>query len=281
MSNQYRKLPYQGGSPREISEVVNNAMEGKINSTGTFTLATGGATTTTITDRRIGADSVILFMPTTLGAGSVRNPYGSFKHDGTQTFAVADTAYVLGVATTIDAYGMSLASNQITIDYAAEYRLSMKGNFTNPESQHADAYVWLRKNGTDIPDTCVHVVVTDKQGSHGGAGKLSYNRIFEFDDGDYIEVVAAVSDVDVKLEYVSATTTPYVRPAIPSLIVDINTIASTQGGGGSLGMFVSSRTTGSAVVTHLPNSISGKTFDYLVIGQWFIYIFLLCIIGKT
>ena len=175
MSNQYRKLPYQGGSPREISEVVNNAMEGKINSTGSFTLATGNATTTTITDKRIGADSVILFMPTTLGAGSVRNPYGSFKHGTTQTFASADTAYVVGIATTIDAYGMSLASNQITIDYAAEYRISMKGNFTNPNSSHEDAFVWVRKNGTDRADSCIHVVVTDKQGSLGGAGKLSYN----------------------------------------------------------------------------------------------------------
>ncbi len=266
MANQYRVLPYQGGTPREISEVVNNVMEGKINSTGSFTLATGGATTTTITDRRIGADSVILFMPTTLAAGSVRNPYGSFKHGVTQTFAAADTAYVLGVATTVDSYLMSLSSNQITFDYAGEYRVSAMINFTNPNSQHKDAYFWLRKNGTDIADSCVHTVVTDKQGSHGGAGTLSYNRIYEFASGDYIELVAAVSDNTVEIEALASQTSPYVRPAVPSIVVDINTIASTQGSGGSSGLYVSSRTNGSAVVTHLPNSIAGKTFDYLVIG---------------
>ena len=30
MSNQYRKLPYQGGTPREISEVVNNCVADSI-----------------------------------------------------------------------------------------------------------------------------------------------------------------------------------------------------------------------------------------------------------
>lgn len=60
MTNQYRKLPYQGGSPREISEVVNNCVEGKLNSTGSFTVVANTATTT-VTDKRVGADSIILF----------------------------------------------------------------------------------------------------------------------------------------------------------------------------------------------------------------------------
>ena len=49
----FRVLPYQGGTPRDISEVVNNLMNGKSNNTGTITLATGNATTTTLIDERI------------------------------------------------------------------------------------------------------------------------------------------------------------------------------------------------------------------------------------
>jgi hypothetical protein len=60
MPNQYRKLPNLGGTPREVSEVVNNIMDGKINSTGEFTISSG-TTTTTVTDARAGADSIILF----------------------------------------------------------------------------------------------------------------------------------------------------------------------------------------------------------------------------
>jgi hypothetical protein len=58
----YRKLNPAGSTPREISEVVNNLVEGKSNNTGNFT-TTQSVTTSTINDERIGYDSVILFTP--------------------------------------------------------------------------------------------------------------------------------------------------------------------------------------------------------------------------
>ena len=71
MRDMYRKLNWQGGTPREISEVVNNLVEGKSNNTGEVTLAVASATTTTIYDERIGYNSVMLLMPTTANAASV------------------------------------------------------------------------------------------------------------------------------------------------------------------------------------------------------------------
>ena len=62
MANQYRNLPKQGGTPRQISEVVNNILEGKINSTGEFTIS-AHTTQLTITDRRASVNSIILFTP--------------------------------------------------------------------------------------------------------------------------------------------------------------------------------------------------------------------------
>jgi len=61
MANQFRNLPKEGGSPRQISEVVNNIMEGKINSTGEFTIASN-TTETTVNDRRASVNSIILFV---------------------------------------------------------------------------------------------------------------------------------------------------------------------------------------------------------------------------
>jgi len=58
----YRKLPQIGGTPREISEVVNNLIEGKSNNTGDF-VTTALATSSTLSNERIGLNSVILFMP--------------------------------------------------------------------------------------------------------------------------------------------------------------------------------------------------------------------------
>ncbi len=65
----YLNLPYNGGTPREIANVVNNIMNGKINSTGNVTL-TNSSATTTLSDARIGSTSVILFMPTTSDAST-------------------------------------------------------------------------------------------------------------------------------------------------------------------------------------------------------------------
>jgi hypothetical protein len=65
----FRQLPPGGGSPREVAEVVNKALRGKINSTGVVTLATGAATTT-VNNALVGALSVILLMPQTAHAAA-------------------------------------------------------------------------------------------------------------------------------------------------------------------------------------------------------------------
>jgi hypothetical protein len=63
-SVQFRTLPVFGADERQVSEVVRGIMDGKTNNTGTVTLATGGATTTTLSDGRIGKESLIFFTPT-------------------------------------------------------------------------------------------------------------------------------------------------------------------------------------------------------------------------
>ena len=80
MVNQYRNLPKEGGSPRQISEVVNNIMEGKINSTGEFT-ALSNSTETTVIDKRASVNSIILFTP--IGStGSHSEPFIQSRSNG-------------------------------------------------------------------------------------------------------------------------------------------------------------------------------------------------------
>ncbi|NDB58707.1 hypothetical protein EB001_09695 [bacterium] len=71
----YRKLNPSGAEPREISEVVNNLVEGKSNNVGDFT-TTQSTTTTTLYNERIGYNSVILFTPMNdKGAAEMANLY--------------------------------------------------------------------------------------------------------------------------------------------------------------------------------------------------------------
>jgi hypothetical protein len=86
MANQYRNLPKQGGTPRQISEVVNNIMDGKINSTGVLNL-TENSTTTVVSDLRVGPESVIVWTPKSISAAQeITHMYLSSV--GKQTFTL-------------------------------------------------------------------------------------------------------------------------------------------------------------------------------------------------
>lgn len=99
----FRSLPTFGGDQRAVAEVVRGIMDGKTNNTGDITL-TQSATSTTLTDRRIGPNSVILFMPlndkaademahghmyiSSRGQGQAIITHGSHAHDMIFAYAV-------------------------------------------------------------------------------------------------------------------------------------------------------------------------------------------------
>jgi hypothetical protein len=82
----YRSLPAFGGDQRAVAEVVRGVMDGKTNNTGSITLAVGSAVTTTLTDQRIGVDSVIVFVPASAAANAdATRVYASAQGQGTAT----------------------------------------------------------------------------------------------------------------------------------------------------------------------------------------------------
>ena len=82
----FRGLNPTGAEPRVISEVVNGILNGKINSTGTVTLATG-TTETTVYNERMSSDTVVIFSPRTLNASAeTDHTYVKTKNDGNFVF---------------------------------------------------------------------------------------------------------------------------------------------------------------------------------------------------
>ncbi len=74
----YRILPFNGlWSNRDVSEVVNGMMNGKINATGTILITSNEQT---LTDERIALESVILF--TARANSSFGLPYVKTKRKG-------------------------------------------------------------------------------------------------------------------------------------------------------------------------------------------------------
>lgn len=267
MANQFRRLQPQFADTREIAEVTNQILNGKTNNTGTVDLATGGATTTTIYNERIGYDSQILLVPLSIASASTgyQLPHGLFEDDTNQSFT-ADTATVLAIADEEKAYGMSLSSNQITVDYAGCYDIDVMARFENDQSQIHNAYVWFRVNGTDVAHSAQSVTIPDKQGSVNGASHVMIKHPLDLVANDYVEIVASVDDANVILTKEDAITSPYTRPAIPSLTITMCMAYPSQTSGTGLQPYISARSEGQATITHLPNSISDNTWGYVIVG---------------
>ena len=189
----YRKLNPAGGTPREVSEVVNNLVEGKSNNTGTITLATGNATTTTINDERIGYDSIILIAPVTESAGNNLVPYASYQNTVDQTFAAANTAYTIALNTTDIADGSYLSANKIYVRNAGTYNVQFSLQLANTTTQVDATSIWLKLNGVNIDGTASKFDVPSKHGSSDGYLVAVANFFVTCDAGDYIELGIAIA----------------------------------------------------------------------------------------
>ncbi len=85
-------MPNEIEHRRQIARLVNNLLQGKQNNVIQVTLAANAATTT-VTDRRIGANTGLFFSPLTAdAAGALAGLYVSSQTNGSATLAHANTA---------------------------------------------------------------------------------------------------------------------------------------------------------------------------------------------
>ena len=263
----YRVLPPFGGDQRAVAEVVNGIMNGKTNNTGSVTLATGGATTTTITDARIGVDSVILLMASDDISASAYYPYGAFQDNSDQTASSTTATYVMTFDTTDYSEGVTLASgSRITAGYSGLYNLQFSTQFTNTDTSIHDVDVWFRKNGTDITASNSKFSIPNSHGGVDGHLIAGLNFFVALAKNDYVEIAWATNSTQCFIEALGTQTSP-TRPSTPSVIATLSYLSSN---GYTSDIFtnpyISSVTNGSAVISHPANSISGKTFKYIVVG---------------
>jgi len=263
VNQQYRKLIPSGATPREISEVVNNILDGKTNNVGYVTLNTGWATTTTIYNERIGTDSYIGIVPSSDSAEGDKLPYGSISSTANQ-YATTATAFTFN--TTDFDNGVYLSSNKMYFRNAGVYNLQFSVQFSNTDSQIQEADVWLKKNGTNVAGTASKFSVPNKHGAVDGYLIAVANFFVEVAAGDYIELfwnaTLYASTGGATGIYVEAYAAASPRPAIPSVVLT----AQYNQASASTNVYVSSQQQGQATLTHFANDTAGKTYKYIVVG---------------
>ena len=259
----FRVLPPSGGNARQISEVVNLMMLGKTNNTGSVTLATGGALTTTINDLRIGSQSKVILIPASAAAFADTVPYGAFQDSTDQTAASTTTAYPITFDTIDYSNGVTLSnSSRINVKNAGVYNIQFSIQFKNTTNDSQDADVWFRKNGTDIDKSNSRFGLAPRKSAgdpYHTIGSLNY--FVELAANDYVQLMWRVSNTGVSIEQHPADTSP-TRPAVPSVILTVNYVNPSA----TTNIYVSSRGKGTATLTHFANSTADKTYEYVIVG---------------
>jgi hypothetical protein len=259
----FRRLPPAGGDQRAVAEIVNGMMDGKTNNTGTITLATGNATTTTISDPRISRDSMIILVPKSAAAFADTAPYGSFQDSTDQTAASTTVAYPITFNTTDFSNGVYLSnSSRLNVRNAGIYNLQYSIQMENKDNAQHDVDIWFRKNGTNITaSNSKFTVPARKSASIYGHVIGAINYFVELAANDYVEIVWRAENTNLSLEQTPAESSP-TRPATPSVIATMQYVAPN-----SLdNVYVSAQTNGSATLTHFANSTASKTYGYVIVG---------------
>jgi hypothetical protein len=264
----FRVLNYAGATPREISEVVNNLLNGKSNNTGTITLNTGNATTTSLVDERISVDTKIVLIPFSDAAEADSAPYGMFQDSTDQVATSLGDTNIMSCDTTDLSNGVYLSnSNRFNVRNAGVYAIQFSVQVKNTTNSTQDINIWMRKNGTNIVGSNSRFGLAARKSSGDPSHLIAVTTFFlDLAANDYVQVAWHPSDLGVSLEHYAAVsavagTTPAI-PATPSVIITVQYIAPMA----YSNIYVSSQQAGQATITHFANSTADKTYAYILVG---------------
>lgn len=147
--------------------------------------------------------------------------YGDFYDTTDQAITTANTAQLVTINTTGNTRGTSRSGSQIAVSYAGDYNVMFSVQLRNTSADEQDAYVWMKKNGTNIAETAGRVTIPKKHGSEDGHTIAAWNVNLTLAANDYIELFTQASSTAVSLETIAAFSGV---PRSPSVIVTINRI---------------------------------------------------------
>jgi hypothetical protein len=145
--------------------------------------------------------------------------YGAFSDTTTQEAASINTAYAMTFNTTDASNGVSVGSptSRLVVDEQGVYNIQFSAQLDKKSGATGVIHIWLRKNGTNVPNTASKVAI---QGT-AAETVAAWNFVIQLEPTNYVELMWATDDTEVILHAASATS---VWPAIPSVICTITQV---------------------------------------------------------
>lgn len=162
-----------------------------------------------------------LFFNTVTNAVNAPKPYGSFYDTTTQTNPVANTAMPIRIGQTDLSYNVYIGSptSRIYVTETGLYNIQFSLQADKSGGGADSLYIWLRKNGVDIPYTASKVVVSGPNAETIPA----WNFFASLQGGDYVELMWSSADTNMVLAAYAASSPV---PAVPSIIVTVSWVSN-------------------------------------------------------
>ena len=145
--------------------------------------------------------------------------YGSFSDTTLQVAASINTAYAMTFNTTDSSNGVSIGSptSRLVVDNQGVYNVQFSAQLDSLSGGTVNVYIWLRKNGTNVPNTASAIAI------QGTAARTvaAWNFIIQLEPTNYVELMWATDSTNARILAASATS---VWPAIPSVICTITQV---------------------------------------------------------
>lgn len=211
------------------TSLVNGSSNVTVATNGNINLSVGGTSNVlhvTNSNATVTGDLVITGNISVSGiTNSVPRPYGTFANVANITAVAANTAYAIQFSTAISNSQVSLGVNgpsnsHIIVNQTGKYLVDYNALATATGGGSKIGYFWLRKNGTDVPNSATEW----QTNNNGDIIPVTANFTVDLAANDYIEIIYAVSSTNFKLLYTPEQTTPFAMPASPSIIMNIRKV---------------------------------------------------------
>ena len=153
------------------------------------------------------------------GANAQLGPYGSFFDVETQTNTTpGDPISVLLRQTDSSATsGISISGNsRMVVTEDGVYDVQFSFQITKTSNGVGNTYVWLRKNGVDVPDTNTGLYLSGKNDK----AVFALNFFVQLNAGENAQLMWLADDATISIVYVPESIDPPM-PSIPSAIVTV------------------------------------------------------------
>jgi len=188
----------------------------------TASIATTTMTVTAITSGPIYPGMTITGTGVTAGTRIVSQLTGTDGSTGTYQVSISQTV----ASTTIT----GTCKSKIRCEVAGVYNVQFSVQFVNTDNNIHDTDIWMRKNGTNVPDSNSQFSIPNRHGSVDGHLIGALNLFIDLAADEYIELMWSTTNASTTIQYIGAQTGP-VRPATPSAIVTVSmvTVPTLQG----------------------------------------------------